>query len=312
MSEAEILAVDGVHHGLSGAAVEHAHVQTSEHELVVEVLSGLGPEVLVHVALPKVVSLHEAFIGFHARGRRHVVALELADQGIEHDPCQVSCLSQEDLRAVDQGVLVRAVERVPCLEGNRLLPPALCHHLAASAGRINMLREGPVVTERQQADRAADELGTLVGSPQSCSRVIDALGAIHLGHEERLVPIEHGFDHNFTKDLPVVDEGGKLPGLQARRFGRGHGQGQRYGPRPATAVALDVRAVEDALVVRHAHRPGQRAESTVRYSVEGRPVRLGDLDPRRVAEVREALDDPVDGRIKASVDWRRGASHAFS
>ena len=125
VGEAQVLAVDGVHDGLGRAAVVHAHVQADQLQVVVQVLAlhraqssaSLSPS-------PEQAVDDQGLVGLHAGRGRDVVALELADEGVEHDAGLLAVLAQDHLGAVDQRVLVGAVQRVAGLEGDGLLPTA--------------------------------------------------------------------------------------------------------------------------------------------------------------------------------------------
>ena len=293
-----------MHHGLGRAAVVHAHVQADELELVVEVLALGAPELLVLVALAQEAVRHECLVGLHAGGGRNIVALELADERVQHNAGLLARLAQDALGTVDEGVLVSAVERVAGLEGDRLLP-ALGLDEGAGLGRAHDAPgERAGVLGGGEADLAADQLGALVTEPELRARVVGALGAVDGLDEGGLVPGEAVADGQRAEGLAgLVDEGDLRAGGAGSRLRVGHGQDDRDRPGPVLAAALDAALAKDAVVVRLAHWTRERAQGAVGDAVEGRAVDLVDAD-RGQSLLDGGGIDAVDGRVEAPVDGR--------
>ncbi len=123
-------------------------------------------------ALARVVAADERLVGREAHARRHVVALRLADERVDHEP--VGLLERELGE-----VLVRAVDRVAGLEAGHAAPAALGDLRAQLARRQAEAREGQVLRQRQHLHAPADE------RPRPAEQVRDAgvsrlVGPVHL------------------------------------------------------------------------------------------------------------------------------------
>ena len=227
---------------------------------------------------PRKRPVDERLVGLHARRGGDVVALELTDQGVQDDTGLLAGLAQDRLGAVDQRVLVGAVQRVARLEGDRLLPALLLDQSAGLGRRHDAVRERTLVLEGDQRDGPADELGALVPGPEARARVVGALGQIDALDELGLVPVVAVADLEDAEDLAVVRERELRTGGGVGGLGIGDGQDRRDAPGPLRAVALDVAAGQGRVVVGLAHRTRQRAERAVRDAVQRRAVDLVDLD----------------------------------
>src|SRR5688500_7217882 len=100
-----------------------------------------GPQSLVFIAFAERPSFNERAIGAHSRGGIDIVALRLADKGIEHRAREVS-LPREVFQANDERIFVSPMKRVAGLKGDGALPAFLCDKLADFARRQHEL---PVV-----------------------------------------------------------------------------------------------------------------------------------------------------------------------
>ena len=116
----------------------------------------------------------ELAVAAHAHHGGHVVALELADQRVQHDAGEVA-LAGEPLGARHERVLVRAVQRVARLEGERALPLAVADQRARHARREHVLAVLGVRGLRQRAELAAEELRARVGLDHAAAGVVEAL-----------------------------------------------------------------------------------------------------------------------------------------
>ncbi len=134
VGEAVVLAVDAVHHGFLRAAVQHLDVEADQLEDLGEVVAALLPQRLVLVALAEELLIAQRAVAAHADAGRDVVALQLADQRVEHHAGEVA-LAGELLDAGDQRVLVGAVQWVAGLEGKGALPTAIGDQRARLARR---------------------------------------------------------------------------------------------------------------------------------------------------------------------------------
>ena len=161
VGEAEVLAVDGVHHRFLGAAVEHLDVQAQQDHAVGHRLAARAPELGIAVAFAQRAVVDQRLVGVHADVGVDVVALGLADQRVQAGPGVVPC-AQQRLQAVDQGVLVGPVQRVAGLEGDHALPALVGQQLADLARREHVLAELGVLRLRQHLDLAAEQV-RLVG-----------------------------------------------------------------------------------------------------------------------------------------------------
>ena len=98
--EAVVLARDRVEERLPRAGVAHREGEDAEERAVL-----------------REVPVEEDLVAAHPRGRGHVVALRLADERMDDEPVG-------DLERAAQQVLVRAVDGVARLEGDRASPAA--------------------------------------------------------------------------------------------------------------------------------------------------------------------------------------------
>ena len=99
----------------------------------------------------------ESLIGLHPDLGVHVVTLGLTDQRVEDGKC-VLPFADQGLQAVDECVLVSAVERVASLEGDRRIAAAFGQQLADFARREDVLAEFGVLRLRQHTNLTTDEV----------------------------------------------------------------------------------------------------------------------------------------------------------
>mmetsp|Transcript_39086 Transcript_39086/g.95588 ORF Transcript_39086/g.95588 Transcript_39086/m.95588 type:complete len:424 (+) Transcript_39086:755-2026(+) len=301
--QAQVLPVNGVHHRLGRPAIVHAHVQPSQVRLRRQVLPLGRPQLAVLIALAQVLFVNQLDVRLHASFRRHVVALELADQRVEEYPRLFPRLAENGLRAVHQCVLVRAVQRVARLERHRLLVALLREQSAHGGGRVDAVDKRACVGKGEEFNGPADECGAVVGGPEACARVVFAIGEVDGGEEGLLVPGVDGGDVDCAKDSAGgVDEGAF--GAVGGGFGLvgSDGEDDGDGPGPVFAVARDALGGEDGIVVGLGHGAGERGESSVGDAVEGGEIDLGDGDLGEEFGGRQRFDDERDGLGQPAVD----------
>ena len=226
---------------------------------------------------PSAAVLNQHFIRVHANVGVDVVPLRFADQRIQTRPRIVACPKQR-FQAVDQGILVGAVQRVAGLEGDHSLPALLGQQTADVARRQNVLAESRVPRLRQHLDRAAQQM-RLVGVGRKnhvAAGMIGSVGQIDAAEILLLVPtinigdVQHGDDLAGRIDQRHLLAGSKLLG---QRFG--NGQGQRDRPGVELAVVFDHRLVEHAVVGGRIHWPHQRAQAAVAQAIDRRQIGVG-------------------------------------
>jgi ribosomal protein L11 methyltransferase len=144
--------------GLAGRIAARAGSLPSGEPPFDVVVANLIASVLV--AFAEGLVINERLVGAHARGGVDVVALGLADERVQ-DGAGVQPLTDERLQAIDQRVLVRAVERVAGLEGDDALPALLAEERPHLARRQHELAEARMLRLRQHVDRPADQMGLL-------------------------------------------------------------------------------------------------------------------------------------------------------
>ena len=278
VGEAVVLAVDAVHDRFGGATVEHLDVETDQLEDVRDVVAGLLPDRRILVALTEHPLAVELAVAEHPGRGRDVVALELAHQGVEHGAREVAGGSQL-LDAVDQRVLVGAVERVAGLEREGALPLLLGDERAAHLRREHELAVGLVGALRERLELSADQLRAVVVVDDPAAGMIDPLRAVDALQVARLVPVE---------DLEIRDDrdglarfgldGASAARGEATRFGVGQGERDRDRPGVSRAVRLHDLLVEGQLVSRLLHRPRERRQRAVRDPVDRGQIRIGHPD----------------------------------
>jgi hypothetical protein len=278
-----------VHDGLGGPPVEHLDVESDQ-------LEHLG-EVVAHSA-----------VRAHARRRRHVVALELAHQGVEHDAREVP-LAREALCAGHQRILVGPVQGIAGLECQRALPLVIADERARHARRQHVLAVLRVHGLWEHPHRPAEELAARVLLHLPSARMVEAIRVVDLLYVLRLVPVE---------DLEVVDRSHHPAIFRADRRRRAPGQGcglgvrdrECQGDRPGeVATALgDAPLVEHLVIAVGAHRPLQRGQRAVADPIHGGEVGAGHLHLGQIVyllQKRGALvqrHDAVHRLVEPSVD----------
>src|SRR5439155_52527 len=232
VGEAEVLAVDGVHHRFFRAAVEHLDIEAEEEDAVGHRLAARPPERGVAVALAESARRDERLVGPHAHVGVHVVALGLADEGVETRAGVVPGAEQR-LEPVDERVLVRAMERVARLEGDHALPALGGEQPAHLARRQHVL---PGLGEDALVGGLVHRAGER-GEP-AVTEAIDArevgVGERDLGEARRLRP----------EALHLVRRDGQGDGLGEAAVGRdqiGH-RGSFLWARRESAVGYGKRA----------------------------------------------------------------------
>ena len=300
--EAEVLAVDRVHHRLLGPAVEHLDVEAEEDHPIGHRLAARSPERRIAVAVAERAGLEQRLVGAHAHLGPDVVFLGLADERHERRPGVVAG-AEERLEGIDQRVLVRAVERVARLEGDGAIPALGAQQRPHLARGAEIAAEGGVRRLWQRADRPAEQVGLVgVGLEHHVGAgVVHAVGLVDAAEVLALVPrvdvreVERRHDlaravrkcHPFARPEPL--------GERARDRER-----DRDRPRPAPAPVLDHGLVEDAVVGGGVHRPLERTQGAVGEAVDAREVGVGHRDPRqrgRLGEKGRAL-----GRWHRAID----------
>lgn len=151
------------------------------------------------------------FVGLHADGGGDVVALRLANEGIEDD-AGLDALGGELLRRIDHRVLMGAVERVARLEGDGGFPSGLLQLGARLGGGEDILLDDVllVVGEGEDVDGSADERGARVVQRDARARVVHPVGAVHLDVVVVLVPLEDvgHFEDGDGMAALIHDQGG--------------------------------------------------------------------------------------------------------
>ncbi len=230
--DAVVLAGQGVEQRLARSGVAHGRREGRQQR-----------------ALLRVVALDQRLVGLEAHRGRHVVALGLAHQRMDHEPVA-------DLEGQLGQVLVGAMDRVAGLEAGHAAPAALLQLGPQGPRREAPLGEGQVVGQRQHGHRSADQRARALQQVRHAG-VGRVLGAVDLaGLPQRVALVDLGHVQQAPQPALLVVERGPAARLEQRRGLRRDRQCE--GQRPERAVGQP-QALQHALVVGAAQEAGQRA-----------------------------------------------------
>ena len=191
-------------------------------------------------------------------------------------------------------------------ERGQFAPTGTRRALAALAGEVDAVARADKGTRNDTANRAAFNLGTLIGAGELLRRdaeeaLMGAARVCGLPEEEARATIRSGLDAGEKRPRPPT--------------GRFHGAVDDAPRAPDRSKALDLlrRALPGVPVGRIVKRGGDRADYDL-LTADGRTVQLGDakavLDPNRVqAAIADVLGVVI--RPRARKDWRLIAQALF-
>ena len=247
-------------------------------------------------------------VAFHAHAGGHIVAFQLTDQRVQHDP-RVVTFGGQSLGPSDERVLVRPVQRVSGLESQRSIPFLVLNEGSNSLRREHVLAVLGIRRLREDSELTPQELAARVLLGDASPGMIETIGPIDLLDIEVLVPRVAGRVVNDRDDRPFFgrDRGGA--GLLDRSgFVVGDRERDRNRPGVGLASALDHALLEHTVPHLFGHGTGQGRKRTVADAVERREIGLGHGDRRQLGRLsQECLTlgethRPIDGGVEATVN----------